>query len=130
MADSFPGTGSRPCPRGAAESPLTYLKDHGGQPVHVLEQQGFSVASLNTFCKHELGHFIYRPKKTYSLIREQENFVPRTLTGEQQTAYKRICAAIDSGSCKGQLLMGSPEAAKRKYICGPLNMRWNRAALS
>lgn len=91
---------------------LTYLKDHGGQPVHVLEQQGFSVASLNTFCKHELGHFIYRPKKTYSLIREQENFVPRTLTGEQQTAYKRICAAIDSGSCKGQLLMGVTGSGK------------------
>lgn len=91
---------------------LTYLKDHGGQPVHVLEQQGFSVASLNTFCKHELGHFIYRPKKTYSLIRDPKNFVPRTLTREQQTAYKRICAAIDSGSCKGQLLMGVTGSGK------------------
>ena len=89
-----------------------YLHQQGARPVHVLESQGFSPAVMQAFCKNGLGNAFFRPKETYSLVGPQKDFAGRELTEEQKRVLSSVCAAIDEGAYKGQLLMGVTGSGK------------------
>lgn len=88
------------------------LDREGPQPVRRLMERGFSATVLQGLCKNGGGHFLYRPKDTYSLTSGGEDWKARMLTDEQDAALARITEAVAAKRCKGMLLMGVTGSGK------------------
>lgn len=88
------------------------LRAEGPQTAKRMEEEGFSSAVQQAFCRNGMGHFFYRLRDTFSLIQKKEEKAPRVLTEEQQNAFSRIRDAVDNETYRGLLLMGVTGSGK------------------